>query len=141
MLAPHMVLTIALSTPGGAIVGGLPGLTATMAVALLVPFTFTLGPAVGLVAIGRIYVGAMYGGAIPACLINTPGTPSALATTFDGFPSPVGARDSTPWSRQASRPLRALSSGGWHCCCYHHRWRSSRCDSDRRSSSGSGCSR
>ena len=86
MLAPHMVLTIALSTLGGAIVGGLPGLTATMAVALLVPFTFTLGPAVGLVAIGGIYVGAMYGGSIPACLINTPGTPSALATTFDGFP-------------------------------------------------------
>ena len=86
MFAPHMLLTLALSTLGGAIVGGLPGLTATMAVALLVPFTFTLGPAVGLVAIGGIYVGAMYGGAIPACLVNTPGTPSALATTFDGFP-------------------------------------------------------
>ncbi len=81
ILAPQMLLTVALSTLGGAIVGGLPGLTATMAVALLVPFTFTLGPAVGLVAIGGIYVGA-----IPACLINTPGTPSALATSFDGFP-------------------------------------------------------
>jgi putative tricarboxylic transport membrane protein len=51
-----------------------------------VPFTFALEPAVGLVAIGGTFVGAMYGGAIPACLINTPGTPSALATTFDGFP-------------------------------------------------------
>lgn len=86
ILAPHMLLTLALSTLGGAIVGGLPGLTATMAIALLVPFTFTLGPTVGLVAIGGLYVGAMYGGAIPACLVNTPGTPSALATTFDGFP-------------------------------------------------------
>ena len=86
MLAPQMVLTLVLATLGGAIIGGLPGLTATMAVALLVPFTFTLGPATGLVAIGGLYVGAMYGGAISACLINTPGTPSALATTFDGFP-------------------------------------------------------
>ena len=86
ILAPQMLLTVALSTLCGAVVGGLPGLTATMAVALLVPFTFTLGPAVGLVAIGGIYVGAMYGGAIPACLVNTPGTPSALATSFDGFP-------------------------------------------------------
>ena len=86
VLAPEMLVTLLLGTIGGAFVGGLPGLSATMAVALLVPFTFTLGPAAGLVAIGGLYVGSMYGGAIPACLINTPGTPSALATTFDGFP-------------------------------------------------------
>ena len=86
VLAPGMMLTLVVGTIGGAFVGGLPGLSATMAVALLVPFTFTLGPAAGLVAIGGLYVGSMYGGAIPACLINTPGTPSALATTFDGFP-------------------------------------------------------
>jgi putative tricarboxylic transport membrane protein len=86
LLTPQMVLTLVLGTVGGAIVGGLPGLTATMAVALLVPFTFALGPSTGLVAIGGLYVGAMYGGAITACLVNTPGTPSALATTFDGFP-------------------------------------------------------
>jgi putative tricarboxylic transport membrane protein len=86
LTTPYLLLILLISTWGGAIVGGLPGLTATMSVALLVPFTFSMGPAAGLVAIGGLYVGAMYGDAIPACLINTPGTPSALATTFDGFP-------------------------------------------------------
>ncbi|MCG8639518.1 MAG: tripartite tricarboxylate transporter permease [Desulfobacterales bacterium] len=66
--------------------GALPGLTATMGLALLVPFTFTMSPAAGLIMLAGIYVGAMYGDAIPAILINTPGTPAAIATTFDGFP-------------------------------------------------------
>ena len=70
----------------GIIFGALPGLTATMGLALLVPFTFTMSPAAGLIMLAGIYVGAMYGDAIPAILINTPGTPSAIATTFDGFP-------------------------------------------------------
>ena len=59
--------------------GALPGLTATMGLALLVPFTFTMSPETGLIMLAGIYVGAMYGDAIPA-------TPSAIATTFDGFP-------------------------------------------------------
>lgn len=71
---------------GGIIVGCLPGLTATMALALLVPFTFTMPAASGLIMLGGLYVGAMFGDAIPATLINTPGTPSAIATTFDGYP-------------------------------------------------------
>ncbi len=70
----------------GIIFGALPGLTATMGLALLVPFTFTMSPAAGLIMLGGIFVGAMYGDAIPAVLINTPGTPAAIATTFDGFP-------------------------------------------------------
>ncbi|NLY56142.1 MAG: C4-dicarboxylate ABC transporter permease [Firmicutes bacterium] len=70
----------------GIIVGCLPGLTATMALALLVPFTFTMPAASGLIMLGGLYVGAMFGDAIPAILINTPGTPSAIATTFDGYP-------------------------------------------------------
>ena len=70
----------------GIIFGALPGLTATMGLALLVPFTFTMSPTAGLIMLAGIYVGAMYGDAIPAILINTPGTPSAIATTFDGFP-------------------------------------------------------
>jgi len=71
---------------GGIVVGCLPGLTATMALALLVPFTFTMPAASGLIMLGGLYVGAMFGDAIPATLINTPGTPSAIATTFDGYP-------------------------------------------------------
>jgi putative tricarboxylic transport membrane protein len=70
----------------GIVFGALPGLTATMGLALLVPFTFTMSPSAGLIMLAGIYVGAMYGDAIPAILINTPGTPAAIATTFDGFP-------------------------------------------------------
>ena len=70
----------------GILFGALPGLTATMGLALLIPFTFTMSPTGGLIMLAGIYVGSMYGDAIPATLINTPGTPAAIATTFDGFP-------------------------------------------------------
>ena len=71
---------------GGIIIGALPGLTATMGVALMVPVTFAMDTTSGLVMLGAIYVGAIYGGANSACLICTPGTPSSVATTFDGWP-------------------------------------------------------
>ncbi len=70
----------------GAIAGCIPGLTATMAIALVVPFTFTMDPATGLITLGGIYTGAIYGGCISAILVNTPGTPANIATTFDGYP-------------------------------------------------------
>jgi putative tricarboxylic transport membrane protein len=70
----------------GTVIGALPGLSATMAIAILVPFTFTMDPASALIMLGAIYTGAIYGGAFAAILVNTPGTPSAIATTFDGYP-------------------------------------------------------
>lgn len=70
----------------GIIVGAFPGLTATMAIAPLVPFTFSMSAIHGLVLLGGIYCGAIYSGCFRAILINTPGTPSAIATTFDGYP-------------------------------------------------------
>ncbi len=70
----------------GTLIGALPGLSATMAVAVLVPFTFTMDPASGLIALGAVYTGAIYGGAYSAILVNTPGTPAAIATAMDGFP-------------------------------------------------------
>lgn len=70
----------------GIIIGALPGLTATMGVALLVPFTFWLPTLPALMVLLGVYVGAMYGGAIPAVLIRTPGTPAAAATSLDGYP-------------------------------------------------------
>jgi putative tricarboxylic transport membrane protein len=70
----------------GTVIGSLPGLTATMAVAVLVPITFTMAPASALIMMGAIYTGAIYGGAYSAILLNTPGTPSAIATAFDGYP-------------------------------------------------------
>lgn len=80
-------LTLALiGVVAGTVIGALPGLSATMAVAILVPITFGMEPASGLIMLGAIYTGAIYGGAYSAILVNTPGTPSAIATTFDGFP-------------------------------------------------------
>ncbi|MDR1508541.1 MAG: tripartite tricarboxylate transporter permease [Synergistaceae bacterium] len=70
----------------GLVVGAMPGLSATMAIALLVPVTFAMRPETGISMLSAIYMGAMYGGSIAAVLIRTPGTPSAAATTMDGYP-------------------------------------------------------
>lgn len=86
VLAWDNLLLLCLGTALGIVFGAVPGLTATMGLALLVPFTFSMDPAGGLLMLAGIYVGAMYGDAVPAILINTPGTPAAIATTFDGFP-------------------------------------------------------
>lgn len=70
----------------GVVVGALPGLTATMGVAVLLPFTFALEPVPGMMLLLGIYGAALYSGSIPAILIRTPGTPSAAATLIDGHP-------------------------------------------------------
>lgn len=85
-LTPFHVMLALSGVVAGTIVGSLPGLTATMAVAVLVPLTFSMEPASALILMGAIYTGAIYGGAYAAILLNTPGTPSAIATTFDGYP-------------------------------------------------------
>ena len=85
-LSPFNLVLAVLGVVAGTVVGALPGLTATMAVAVLVPFTFTMESAPALILLGAIYTGAIYGGAYSAVLLNTPGTPSAIATTFDGYP-------------------------------------------------------
>jgi putative tricarboxylic transport membrane protein len=79
-------LLVLAGTVTGMIGGALPGISATMSVAVLVPFTFTMSPVAGLVTLGAIYMGCIYGGAFSAILINTPGTPSSIGTTFDGYP-------------------------------------------------------
>ena len=81
---PVALFTIFLGTVAGVAIGGMPGLTATMAVGLLVPFTYTMDPTMGLMLLGGIYCGAMYGGSIPAILLNTPGTP-AMNSTISSF--------------------------------------------------------
>lgn len=70
----------------GIAIGALPGLSATMGIAVLIPLTFGLDPLVGLGMMAGIYNGAMYGGAIPAVLLRIPGTPASIVTTFDGYP-------------------------------------------------------
>lgn len=85
-ITPLNLMLALLGVGAGTIIGSIPGLTATMAVAVLVPITFTMSPDSALILMGAIYTGAIYGGAYAAILLNTPGTPSAIATTFDGYP-------------------------------------------------------
>ncbi|WP_299689099.1 tripartite tricarboxylate transporter permease [uncultured Vibrio sp.] len=69
---------------GGVILGALPGLTATMGVAILLPFTFGMEPTAALVMLIGVYIGGIYGGSIAAILLRTPGTPASAATVLDG---------------------------------------------------------
>lgn len=85
-LSPINLLLAMLGVTAGIVIGALPGLSATMAVAVLVPVTFGMPTEMALIMLGAIYTGAIYGGSYAAILINTPGTPSAIATTFDGYP-------------------------------------------------------
>ena len=65
--------------------GALPGISPSIAMALLLPFTVGMDPTTALVLLASVYVGAEYGGSIPAILIRTPGTNSASATVTDGY--------------------------------------------------------
>lgn len=80
-LLPYLLLGVAL----GMFFGIVPGLTATMGVALLTPLAFRFPPAQGLAIILGVYIAAMFGGDITAILINMPGTPASIAVTFDGY--------------------------------------------------------
>jgi putative tricarboxylic transport membrane protein len=91
-LMPSTLLWLTVGVLIGMIVGTLPGLTATMGTALLVPFTFALPTGEGIAMLGGLYVCAMFSDAIPACLVNTPGTPAAMATAFDGHPMTLQGR-------------------------------------------------
>jgi putative tricarboxylic transport membrane protein len=70
----------------GIVIGALPGLTATMGVALLTTLTFGMGPNVAMMVLVCVYVGAIYGGSRSAILLNIPGTPASAASTLDGYP-------------------------------------------------------
>jgi putative tricarboxylic transport membrane protein len=82
----YNMIAIAAGVLVGITVGALPGLTATMSVAVITPVTFTLSPEIGIALLLGVYVGGIYGGSITAILLRTPGTPAAIATVFDGYP-------------------------------------------------------
>src|SRR5918992_286637 len=86
----------------GVVGGALPGVTITMTIIVILPFTYGLDPLQGLAAMTGVYVGGSAGGLVTACLLGIPRTPSAIATTFDGFPM---ARN--------GEPGRALWLGVW----------------------------
>lgn len=83
---PEVLLMTFIGALGGILLGAIPGMTATMGVALLIPFSFGMDliPSIGLLL--GIYCGGMYGGSISAILIHAPGTPAAAATLLDGYP-------------------------------------------------------
>ena len=80
------LFVLVIATTGGLILGALPGLSPTMAVALLIPFTFQMDAATGLVLLGAVYTATVAGGAISGILVNIPGAPANIATVLDGHP-------------------------------------------------------
>ncbi len=86
IMEPMNFLAVFLGVLGGMIIGSLPGLTAPMGCALLIPFTYTMQPVPAITMLVSLYCGAMFGGSIAAILVHAPGTPAAAATTFDGYP-------------------------------------------------------
>ncbi|MEM9443136.1 MAG: tripartite tricarboxylate transporter permease, partial [Pseudomonadota bacterium] len=81
-----VVLALLIGSVGGVVIGAIPGVGPAVAIAILLPATFSLDPIVGLTVLLGIYGSSMYGGAIPAILINTPGTAVNALTTYDGYP-------------------------------------------------------
>ena len=85
VLHPNILIFTLLGVVVGAVIGALPGLSATMGVALLTPLTFWLSPTQGMAVLLGIYNSAIWAGGITAILINVPGTPASIAQTFDGY--------------------------------------------------------
>ena len=93
---------LALGTLIGVIGGAMPGITNTMTVIMVLPFTFGLEPLQGLAAMIGVYIGGESGGLITSCLLGIPGKPSSVATMFDGYPM-----------ARKGEPGRALWLGIW----------------------------
>lgn len=83
--SPLNLLAMAASVAIGIMIGALPGLSAAMGVALLIPITFGMPASTGLIVLAGVYCGAIFGGSISAILIHTPGTPASAATAIDGY--------------------------------------------------------
>ena len=86
LATPINLFHVAWATLLGIVVGSLPGLTATMGVALLTTLTYTLDKEAAILVLICMYVGAIYGGSRSAILLNIPGTPASAATSLDGYP-------------------------------------------------------
>mgnify|MGYP001604027051 FL=1 len=86
LLSPELFLFVVAGVIVGIVFGAIPGMTATMAVAVCLPLTYSLDMVNGLGLLLGLYVGGISGGLVPAILLNIPGTPSSITTTFDGYP-------------------------------------------------------
>tara|TARA_B100001057_G_scaffold351055_1_gene352568 strand:- start:5025 stop:6521 length:1497 start_codon:yes stop_codon:yes gene_type:complete len=85
LMVPSVLIAIVIGSVGGVIIGAVPGIGPAIAIAILLPATVFLDDLVSLVLLLGVYGSSMYGGAIPAILINTPGTPVNALTTYDGY--------------------------------------------------------
>lgn len=86
LLTPMALLLCALGVVVGIVFGVIPGMTATMAVAVFLPITYAYSMVESIALLLGLYVGGISGGLVPAILLNIPGTPSSICTTFDGHP-------------------------------------------------------
>ncbi|PTX02451.1 tripartite tricarboxylate transporter permease [Pararhodobacter aggregans] len=86
LLQPTTLLIILAATALGIILGAIPGLSGGLGVALLLPITFGMDPHIGLAMLVSIWIGGVSGGMIGSILLGIPGSPSSIATTFDGYP-------------------------------------------------------
>lgn len=86
LLSWQVMFALLIGSIGGVIIGAIPGVGPAVAIAILLPATFSLEPLVGLTLLLGIYGSSMYGGSLPAILINTPGTAVNALTTYDGYP-------------------------------------------------------
>lgn len=86
IIEPINLILVILGLLVGIFLGALPGIGSSMAIVLALPFTYFLDVLPAIALLSTIYVGSAYGGSITAILFNTPGTPEAVATTFDGYP-------------------------------------------------------
>jgi putative tricarboxylic transport membrane protein len=102
ILQVKYLLPLFIGSMVGVVGGAVPGITITLTVIVVLPFTFGLEPLQGLAAMIGVYVGGETGGLITSCLLGIPGKPSAVATTFDGFPM-----------AKKGEPGRALWLGIW----------------------------
>lgn len=80
------LLTLLFGTLLGIVLGAMPGIGSTVAVAIVLPFTLSMSQAPAIILLLAVYAGSVYGGSISAILINTPGTPQSAATCMDGYP-------------------------------------------------------
>ena len=81
----EVLMALMIGVVGGMVIGAMPGLSASMGVALLIPVTYGMSAEAGLTMLAAVYTSAIYGGSITACLLPTPGTPSSAATAMDGY--------------------------------------------------------
>ena len=86
IIDPVTLIYMVVGVGAGLMAGSIPGFTIAMAIVLTLPFTFSMPPAQGLATMISVLVGGLSGGLMSGILTGIPGTPSSVATTFDGFP-------------------------------------------------------